>query len=205
MAGPTVAALRIAGPVPPWRAIGFTVAEDGVCRIGAVELRLGSAGAGITGWSLTGAGDGDVDGIPTEWLPAAPTESAPLPAHANTAVSVDHVVVRSADVAATCAALARSGMRLRGERVAGEPGQGVRQAFFRHGEAIIEVVGPEPAQTPAPSTLWGLTVTVAELDACAERLGERLGAIRAAVQPGRRIATARRDSGLGVPLAFMSR
>ncbi len=202
MAGPTVAALCIAGSPASWRAIGFTVADDGVCRVGAVELRLGAAGHGITGWALTGHGDGDVDGIPTEWVPAT---RAAVPSHANTALSVDHVVLRSAGVAATCAALTRAGMRLRGERVAGQPGRRVRQAFFRHGEAIIEVVGPEPALTPGPSSLWGLTVTVADLDACAELLGERLGEIRAAVQAGRRIATARRESGLGVPLAFMSR
>ena len=140
--------------------------------------------------------------------PARPPQPAPpprpTPAHANTAVRVDHVVVRSVDASATFAALTRAGMQLRGERLAETPGGSVRQGFFRHGEAIVEVAAPDPPQAPAPSTLWGLTVAVADLDACAALLGERLGAIRPAVQPGRRIATIRRDAGLGVPVAVMS-
>jgi hypothetical protein len=45
---------------------------------------------------------------------------------------------------------------------------------------------------------------VPDLDATAAALGERLGAVKDAVQPGRRIATLRRQAGAGVPLAFMS-
>ncbi len=35
-------------------------------------------------------------------------------------------------------------------------------------------------------------------------VGERLGESRDAIQPGRRIATARGSAGLGVPLAFIT-
>jgi hypothetical protein len=45
---------------------------------------------------------------------------------------------------------------------------------------------------------------VKELDALASRLGDRLGSIRDAVQPGRRIATLRESAGLGQAVAFMS-
>jgi hypothetical protein len=45
---------------------------------------------------------------------------------------------------------------------------------------------------------------VADLDACAALLGGRLGEVRDAVQPGRRIATIRREAGLGVPVALIS-
>ena len=45
---------------------------------------------------------------------------------------------------------------------------------------------------------------VAEIEACAELLGERLGEVRGAVQPGRRIATVRRQAGLGLPVALIS-
>jgi hypothetical protein len=205
--GPTVAALRIGGSIDPWRSAGFTVAADGRSRVGAVELRIGGPGQGLLGWTLTGEGDGDLDGIPTERTAHggggafAPDQSPP---HPNTALSVDHVVVRSSYPQATFAALTDAGMLLRGERVTGAADGRLRQGFFRHGEAIVEVVGPEPPLAPAPSALWGLTVTVADLDACAALLGERLGAIRPAVQPGRRIATVARETGLGVPLAVMS-
>ena len=61
------------------------------------------------------------------------------------------------------------------------------------------------AEVPAgPARFWGLVVTVADLDALAERLGPVLGSARPAVQPGRRIATARRAAGLGTRVAFMT-
>jgi hypothetical protein len=47
-------------------------------------------------------------------------------------------------------------------------------------------------------------VNVAHLDALAERLGGKLGEIKSAVQPGRRIATLRHSAGLGEAVAFMS-
>jgi hypothetical protein len=43
-----------------------------------------------------------------------------------------------------------------------------------------------------------------DLDALAARLGDKLGPIRDAVQPGRRIATLRREAGSSVPIAFMT-
>jgi hypothetical protein len=47
-------------------------------------------------------------------------------------------------------------------------------------------------------------VTVADLDALAARLGDHLGRIKDAVQPGRRIATLSGAAGLGEAVAFMS-
>lgn len=93
---------------------------------------------------------------------------------------------------------------MRREREAGTPERPLRQGFFRHGEAILEVVGPAEAHGDAPARLWGVTLEVADLDACAELLGERLGRVSDAVQPGRRIATVRPAAGLTVPLALMS-
>ncbi len=57
---------------------------------------------------------------------------------------------------------------------------------------------------PGPARFWGITFTVADLDACAELLGDRLGSIREAVQPGRRIATVRESAALGLPVALIS-
>jgi hypothetical protein len=72
-------------------------------------------------------------------------------------------------------------------------------AFHRLGPLVLEVVGA--ADRPA---LWGLVVVVADLDACARELGPLLGDVRAAVQPGRRIATVRPEAGLPLALALMT-
>jgi hypothetical protein len=49
-----------------------------------------------------------------------------------------------------------------------------------------------------------LAFTVAELDATARFLGERMRPPKEAVQPGRRIATLDRSAGSTVAMAFMS-
>jgi hypothetical protein len=59
----------------------------------------------------------------------------------------------------------------------------------------------EVAQAGGRACFWGLTVTVRDVDALA---GPLVGAARAAVQPGRRIATAARAAGLSVAVAFIS-
>ena len=78
-------------------------------------------------------------------------------------------------------------------------GPGTPMAFHRLGPLVLEVVGG--GERPA---LWGLVVVVADLDACARELGPLLGDVRAAVQPGRRIATVRPEAGVPVALALMT-
>lgn len=202
MPGPAITALQIADPPDRWSALGFTVAPDATCRVGEVTLGLGSPGAGgIVGWTLSSPGSPSVDGIAT--ARGGPSDE-PAPAHENTATSVDHVVLATGDFERTLSALAAEGMVLRRERSAGSARRPLRQAFFRHGEAVLEVVGPARAEAGAPARLWGLTLTVADLDAAARLLGDRLGVAHDAVQAGRRIATLRESAGLTVPLALMS-
>jgi hypothetical protein len=111
---------------------------------------------------------------------------------------IDHVVVVSPDFDRTSAALGAAGMPLRRIRDAG----GFRQGFRRLGPAILELV--EARDVPdGPATFWGLAVTVPDLDALADSLGDRLGTVRDAGQPGRRIATVRSVAGIGPALAFM--
>lgn len=55
----------------------------------------------------------------------------------------------------------------------------------------------------APCRFYGLAFLVDDLDATARTLGPLLGEARDAVQPGRRIATVRREARLGLPVAFM--
>ena len=111
-------------------------------------------------------------------------------------------MVFTPDLKRTVAAFEGGGLDLRRLREPDEPGPPVRQAFFRSGEVIVEVV--ENAKAPdGPAAFWGITFCVADLDRCADLLGPNMGEIHDAVQPGRRIATARREANLGIPVAFM--
>ena len=78
------------------------------------------------------------------------------------------------------------------------------QAFFKLDDVVVEVVGAPTAAAPGQARFWGLTFTVADLDTTAELLGPSLRPIKAAVQPGRRIATLDKAFGSTVPMAFMS-
>lgn len=205
---PELAALRVGDPPELWAALGFAVVGRRIA-LGGVSIELEPTGTGILGWRLRAVPPvGSIDGLPTEVEPARPaggdTAAAPCAENAtpqpNGAVGVDHVVAVTPRFARTAAALADSGMELR--RIRRAPG-GFRQGFRRLGPAILELV--ERTEAPdGPARFWGLVVNVSDLDALAERLGDRLGQVRPAVQPGRRIATLREGAGLGEAVAFMS-
>ncbi len=191
---PELLGLRLGDAPERWRALGFTV-EDGVCALGGVALELGGPGRGVTGWSVTGL-ESEVDG-----LPVAPQGALrPDARHANGAVALDHVVVTTPDFERTARALEAAGMALR--RTVTGP-EGSRMGFRRLGPAILELVEVAGAD-PGPARFWGLVVIVEDLEALAGRLGDGLGEIHDAVQPGRQIATLRRSAGLGQAVAFMS-
>jgi hypothetical protein len=177
------------------------VAGDGVARVGSVRLELTGGEGGIEGWSLQNAQATELDGLPTKAAPAAPRLETAV-RHPNTAVRIDHLVVFTPQLKRTIAAFEGAGLDLRRLREPDEPGPPVRQAFFRAGEVICEVV-ENPRADEGPAAFWGITLCVADLDRCADLLGPRMGEIHDAVQPGRRIATARRDAKLGIPVAFI--
>jgi hypothetical protein len=195
--------LLVADPPEAWRGAGFTVDDRGVCVVGSVQLRLvGRAeGTGIVGWTLRGLPSGltAVDAIPTAASDTAPVEP---PAHENGVQYVDHVVVLTPDLGRTTAALAELGLEPRRERDGELGGRAVRQVFYRLGEVILEVVGTDSG--PGPAQLWGITFTVADIDATAAALGDAAGRVKDAVQPGRRIMTLRRSAAISVPTAFIS-
>jgi hypothetical protein len=192
--------IELGGSAEPWEALGFRAGDDGTLRIGEVRLRFTErAKPGIHGWTLAGAtGDGPIDGLATRRLPASEPAASDSPAHPNGALRLDHVVIMTPDLQRTFDALEAAGLDLRRVREAGE----VRQGFYRVGEAVLEVVGD--VDPPGPARFWGLVAIVEDLDAVAERLGERLGRPRDAVQAGQRIATVRESAGLGVPVALMT-
>jgi catechol 2,3-dioxygenase-like lactoylglutathione lyase family enzyme len=190
---PSIDELEIAAEPAAWSAAGFDVA-DGVCRVSRVALRLAGTGPrrGILDWTL---GDG-----------AAREAAGP---HPNGVVLVDHVVMLTPDLDRTVAELESRGFDLRRRREGATPGGSTRQAFFRAGEPILEVVqapeGTSVARDPAgPARLWGLAFVVGDMDHTARELGELLGSPRDAVQPGRLIATLRPEAGLGPAIAFMT-
>lgn len=203
----TVDELRIADDASAWVAAGFRVDGD-LCEVGSVRLRLEGAGPrrGITGWSVRGLAERNLDGLATAPSDRPPAAGAP---HPNGVVSVDHIVVLTPDIDRTTAALRDAGLDLRRTREGPTPGGSTRQSFFRMGELILEVVlAPEGTKLAAdargPARLWGISFVVENLDQTAARLGDLLGSPRDAVQPGRRIATLRREAGLGPAIAFMT-
>jgi hypothetical protein len=191
--------LRIAADPGAWERFGFAV-QDGECVVGRVRLRFAGGDGGLLAWSLRGATSTQLDGLPTSTTETAP----PRPAdHPNGASRIDHLVVFTPNLGRTAAALDGAGLELRRVRDPSEPGPPVKQGFFRLAEVILEVV--EGSDMPSgPARFWGITFRVGDLDACVGLLGDRVGEPRAAVQPGRRIVTARRSAGLGLPVALIS-
>jgi hypothetical protein len=206
-AQPTVDELFIAAAPDGWRAAGFSV-EGETCEVGTVRLRLegDGAGRGITRWSLRDAESLELDGLETAASQAPPAAGGTQP---NGTIAIDHVVVISPDLDRTTDVLQQAGLDLRRVREGATPGGSRRQAFFRMGELILEVVqAPEDTNIAAdpsgPARLWGISFLVESLESAAAALGENLGEPRDAVQRGRRIATVSSAARLGTAVAFMT-
>jgi hypothetical protein len=186
--------LEIADEPSTWSALGFAPGDDGALALGGLGVRLAGreAGSGVVAVRVAGLAGERPDGLP---MLASAGDPPAASAHPNGALAIDHLVAFSDDVDRTAGALAAAGGDVR--RRGGPPELPAPMAFVRFGELIVEV-----AQAGGAVRFWGLTVTVADLDALA---GPLLSAVRPAVQQGRRIATVRREAGLSVALAFMSR
>ena len=205
----TIESITVADPPAAWREAGFEV-EAHTCRVGTIDVRLAGreAGRGLTGIALRGVETTDFDGIPAR--PGTTGEPpAPGPEHPNGVDRIDHVVAFTPDRARTVAKLEAAGLDLRRLRDEPTPAGGGFQAFFRLGESILELVeipqsAPKPLPPDAPARLWGLAFRVSSLEKTQAALGDRLGEPREAVQPGRRIATLRREAGLSFGCAFMT-
>jgi catechol 2,3-dioxygenase-like lactoylglutathione lyase family enzyme len=206
----TIDELTVADPPDSWTALGFAVENDS-CAVGKVRIRLAGPGAGkgLVGWSLCGVDSTQLDGLPTERSERPAPEQAPP--HPNGVAGLDHVVAITPDLDRTTAALETAGLDLRRVREEPTPAGAPRQAFFRLGPVVLEVVQePEEAIERAggsrdrPAFFWGLAFLAPDLDATVAGLGDRVGEARDAVQPGRRIATLRRSAGLSAPVALMT-
>jgi catechol 2,3-dioxygenase-like lactoylglutathione lyase family enzyme len=208
----TIDELIVAGEPQPWAANGFRV-DGSTCIVGDVRMRFAGAGAnagagaggrGLIGWSLRGIEVTDLDGLPTSFSDREPPCKAET--HSNGVTAVDHVVAMTPDLDRSVAGLEAAGLDLRRVRNEPTPAGAPRQAFFRLGSTILEVV-QEPDGVPGRdgrAFFWGLALVVPDLDQAVARLGEHVSRPRPAVQPGRRIATLRRSAGLPLPVALMT-
>jgi catechol 2,3-dioxygenase-like lactoylglutathione lyase family enzyme len=211
--GPRLVELQVADEPGAWVDAGFAV-EDDVVTLGSVRLRLLGADPdvhGIVGWSLAGVEvtDGDLDGLPTTVAASGSDGGAPGgEPHPNGTIGLDHVVVATPDLERTLDALAGAGLDLRRIRETTSHGSPMRQAFYRLGPTVLEVVSGDTGSglpaADAPARWFGLAIDVDDLDQTAALLDDGLGPIKAAVQPGRRIATLRhRTFGVSVAVAAM--
>ena len=204
---PTIDELTLGDAPEAWRSVGFEVVGDAF-MLGSVRLRLSGEGGGILACSVRDVSAERPDGLPMP-ISTAPPRAPRTDPHPNGTVGLDHLVAFSPSLDRTVPALEATGLDLRRLREEPTPGGAPRQAFFRLGEVILELVETPPRSREerdpdAPSRFWGLALGVDDLDRCAAFLGERLGQPRAAVQPGRRIATLRREAGLGTAVAVMT-
>jgi hypothetical protein len=203
---PAVVGIEVADEPDAWRAAGFTVDGD-AARVGGIAFRLvGRAhGKRIRAWTWHGLpGAGPLDGLETRAGDAA--TSAPG-AHPNGATMLDHVVVVTPRLDRSIAAFAARGLDVRRVRHTDQYGPAFRQVFFRGGGTIVEMIGPDApaADDERPARFYGLAFTVSDLDAAAMLLGDGLGRVKDAVQPGRRIATLRHEQyDISVPIALMT-
>jgi len=206
---PTIDELTVADRPEAWSAVGFELDGD-TCVVGEVRIRLvgSDAGRGLTGWSLRGVQATDLDGLATAPSDRPAPEGAPV--HPNGVTALDHVVAITPALDRTVAVLREAALDLRRIREEPTPAGAPRQAFFRLGSTILEVVQELPEAIgrgggeDRPAFFWGLAFVVPDLEATVAGLGDRVSEIRPAVQSGRCIATLRRSAGLAVPVALMT-
>jgi hypothetical protein len=213
-AGVTIEQIVLADEPARWRSLGFELDGDRV-QIGGVFIRLAGDDArperspGILEWSLRGLASCELDGLASTRSLAPP--APPAPAHPNGIVAIDHVVAMTPALDRSVEALRRAGLDLRRIREQPSPAGAPRQAFFRLGAEILELVQqPERSarggtlDRDGPARLWGLALFSSDFQRTLAAFGELAGEPREAVQPGRKIVTLRRSAGLAVPLAVMS-
>lgn len=208
---PALDEIVVAAEAAAWRDAGFRVeGDDGtVVRVGTAAIGLAGAAAGkrIVRCALCGVDSESFDGLPIVRSDAAPAAVEPAPSHPNGVVAIDHLVAFTPDLDRTVAAGQALGLDLRRIRDEPAPAGSPRQAFFRLGDLILEVAQAPPGsplQPDSPARFYGLAFLVEDIEATAASLGDLCGDPRDAVQPGRRIATVRKEANLGLPVAFMT-
>ncbi len=191
---PTIDEIVVGDEPDSWRAAGFAVDPDGTCRIGD---RAGAPRGPLRGQAHPALVPARRDrrrprrrrhrraGHDHQRRAAGrarrPPQRRALHRPRGAAVT---------DPARTTAALEAVGFDVRQVRETDSYGAPMRQTFFRAGEVIIELIGPEEPGRRSRPAFFGLAYTVDDLDATARRLGPALGAGqgRGAARPAHRLA-----------------
>lgn len=196
---PVVTGLRLGGSTEAWIRAGFSWGAGGF-RAGDLPVLIEPAREpsillSIPGTSLDGAGSA-MAGAPGKDLPDK---------HPNGCCAVDHVVVTTPDFGRSKEAFAQDGLQLRREREGHGPNGPILQAFYVAGPCLIELVSATSgdADSDAPAGVWGVTFVTEDLGCLPALDPPVVATIGEAVQPGRRIAVARAELGLPLPVAFM--
>ncbi|MBU3674759.1 MAG: VOC family protein [Solirubrobacteraceae bacterium] len=196
---PVVTGLRLGGGPDAWARAGFSCGAGGF-RAGDVPVlvepaREPSILLSTPGTSLDGAGSA---------TPGAAVKDLP-DSHSNGCCAVDHVVVLTPDFGRSKEAFACDGLQLRREREGNGPQGPVLQAFYVAGPCVIELVSPTSGGSDpgGPARVWGVTFVTQDLGCLPALDPPVVATIGEAVQPGRRIAVARAELGLPLPVAFM--
>lgn len=165
--------LGVPGDVQAWAALGFCV-DGGRIDIGRVRCTIGSDGWGFD----------EIHADPAALGVQTVTHPAPVPAaHSCGVTAVDHIVYTVPDLDSSIDALnAVLGTEPR-RRFHPRGPQGPEMAFYRVGEAFIEVVanGQQPALIGLALKSPDLDGTVAQIRSC----GGPISDPRPAVQGGR--------------------
>jgi hypothetical protein len=204
----TIADVWLSSSIDPWRRLGFSeypIAQPDGSVVPCIPIAgLGfrflphivepsASGSCATGWTVRSddATTNSVDGVATRVI--AELQTVNELTHELAVTAIDHIVITTGSLDRTCGAITEQlGLPLKRIR---DAGHGVRQGFHRAGSLILEIV-------ERPDLV---VFVVDDLDATVAWLGpDAVGATRDAVQNGRRIASIKKEVGLGLPVALMS-
>ena len=200
---PLLTKLLLPGKAADWETIGFALSGASF-QVGQVTCAVGASGPGW-GFNRGVQGSGGLCGIVTEQFAELPS-SGRSSKQPNGTSKIDHVVVVSKAPSQTKTAFELFGLVGKGARLVGAGDSQRSYCFFWSGELLIELVGPAIEQHGASpeARIWGVTFVVDGFEPL-RALGDAVvSGPRAAVQPGRQIATLARQQGIGIALAFIS-
>ena len=197
---PSIAELHVGDEPGIWEGLGFGV-EGNRCRIGTVDIIFIGDEPGIHGWVLRDSLSTDFGPLPTRSVDTPIPERAEP--HPNRSIGFDHVVLSVPFFEEGMTAVAATGVSIPKPRPFGAPEKRMLRTAPEMGDLELELIGPESRDSTRPWDLWGLVVTVNDIDATVDLLGELLRPAKGAVQAGRRIATVDKSAGSGVAIAFL--
>ena len=205
---PHLAEIHVADDPEVWADLGFDVV-DARCRLESIDIVLTGSRPeseephGIYGWTWRNANDVEVGDISTKFTTDQP--AGPAGRHPNSALGVFYVVLFGPSWDEAADAMRGLGLEPGLGEAMGSSERAPLRSLADAGDATIEVIGPPEHDPTRGWDLWGTIIEVADIDATAELLGDRLRPVKPAAQHGRRIATLDNSAGSSVALAFMSR